>query len=263
MSDPVPSEASVLVEQSGSVATVKLNRPGLRNAIDVPMRLRLIEVFDALERDAKARAVILTGAGEHFSAGGDMKTLRERTPTREEHLERVRILNRLVLRLVGFPKPTIAAVDGYALGAGCNLALGCDLVIASDRARFGEVFAKVGLVPDAGASWLLPRLVGIARAKELVLTGDIIDAAAAERIGLVNRVVPHGALAAEAATLAHRLAKGAPGAQAAAKRLVTAGAVSDLATALEAEAQAQAIAVTGSEHREGLAALFEKREPNF
>ncbi len=263
MTDRAASDDSVLVERRAAVVTVKLNRAERRNAIDMPMRLRLIDVLEGIERDATARVVVLTGVGEHFSAGGDMKTLRERPPTQEEHLERVRVLNRLVLRLVNFPKPTIAAVDGYAVGAGCNLALACDMVIASDRARFGEVFGKVGLVPDAGASWLLPRLVGLARAKELVLTGDIIDAAVAERMGLINRIVPFAVLASEAAALAQRLAKGAPGAQAAAKRLITLGAMSDLAAALEAEAQAQSIAVTSAEHREGLAALFEKREPNF
>jgi 2-(1,2-epoxy-1,2-dihydrophenyl)acetyl-CoA isomerase len=253
----------ILVERAGGVATLTLNRPESRNAIDIPMRKALLQALEALEREPETRVLVLTGAGGHFCAGGDMKSLRERRPTREEHLERVRLLNNLVLQLAGFPRPTIAMVDGYAVGSGCNLALACDMIIASDRARFGEVFGKVGLVPDGGASWLLPRLIGAARAKELLFTCEIIDAAAAEHIGLVNRVVPHAALAAQTRALAERIAKGPPQAQAAAKRLLGAAAGLDLAAALEAEAQAQAVAVLGEEHREGLAALFEKREPRF
>ena len=134
--------------------------------------------------------VILTGAGGHFSAGGDVKTMAAKRHTAAEGRARVESLNRFVIRLFEFPKPTIAMVDGFAVGAGCNIALGCDMLIASDRARFGEVFAKIGLVPDGGGTWLLPRLVGLAKAKELVFSADIIDAAEALRIGLVNRVVP-------------------------------------------------------------------------
>jgi 2-(1,2-epoxy-1,2-dihydrophenyl)acetyl-CoA isomerase len=253
----------VQVERSGGIATVTLNRPESRNAIDMPMRKALIEALETLEREPGTRVLVLAGAGGHFCAGGDMKSLRERRPTREEHLERVRLLNRLVLALAAFPRPTIASVDGYAVGSGCNLALACDLIVASDRARFGEVFGKVGLVPDGGASWLLPRLIGAARAKELLYTCEIVDAAAAERFGLVNHVVPQAELALRTRALAERIAKGPPQAQAAAKRLLGAAAGSDLAAALEAEAQAQALAVTGEEHREGLAALFEKREPKF
>jgi 2-(1,2-epoxy-1,2-dihydrophenyl)acetyl-CoA isomerase len=257
------SDEVLRIERAAGVATLTLNRPESRNAIDLPMRKALIEALEAFESDPGIRVLVLTGAGGHFCAGGDMKSLRDRRPTREEHLERVRLLNRLVLRLAGFPRPTIAMVDGYAVGSGCNLALACDMVVASDRARFGEVFGKVGLVPDGGASWLLPRLIGIARAKELLFTCEIVDAARAERIGLVNRVVPHAELMAQTNALAERLARGAPQAQAAAKRLLAGGALSDLATALEAEAQAQALAVTSEEHREGIAALYEKREPKF
>ena len=253
----------VLVERSDGVATVTMNRPESRNAIDIPMRKALIQTIEALEHEPATRVLVLTGAGGHFCAGGDMKSLRERRPTRDEHLERVRLLNQLILRLVDFPRPTIAMVDGYAVGSGCNLALACDMIVASDRARFGEVFGKVGLVPDGGASWLLPRLVGVSRAKELLFTCEIVDAVTAERIGLVNRVVSHAGLAEQTHALAQRLAKGPPAALAAAKRLLGTGATSGLAAALEAEAQAQAVAVTGEEHREGLAALFEKREPRF
>jgi 2-(1,2-epoxy-1,2-dihydrophenyl)acetyl-CoA isomerase len=173
------------------------------------------------------------------------------------------MLNRLVLRLVDFPRPTIAMVDGFAVGAGCNLALCCDLIVASDRARFGEVFAKIGLVPDGGGSWLLPRLVGMARAKELIFTAEVIDAAEALRIGLVNRVVPAAELGAVTRALAERIAAGPPAVLGMAKQMVNRAAVTDLAAALEREAFSQALAITGDEHQEGLRAFFEKRPARF
>ena len=176
---------------------------------------------------------------------------------------RVVALNQLVMRLVEFPRPVIAMVDGFAVGAGCNLALCCDVIVASDRAKFGEVFAKIGLVPDGGGSWLLSRLVGLARAKELIFTAEIIDAAEAARIGLVNRVVSAAELAATTRALAERIAQGPPRALAMAKHMVNRAAATDLAAALDVEAFSQAIASTGTEHREGLAAFFEKRRPRF
>src|SRR5207249_547896 len=154
------------------------------------MRGELAAVLDEIEADEAARVVILTGAGGHFCSGGDVKTMRAKRHTAAEGRARVESLNRMVLRLVDFPKPTIAMVDGYAVGAGSNLALCCDLIVASDRAKFGELFWKIGLVPDGGGTWLLSRVIGMARAKELIFTAEIIDAAEAGRIGLVNRVVP-------------------------------------------------------------------------
>src|SRR4029450_1702243 len=126
-------------------------------------------------RDPGVRAVILTGAGGHFSAGGDVKTMAARRHTAAEGRERVELLNRFVLRLFNFPKPTIAMVDGFAVGAGCNIALGCDMIVASDRAKFGEVFLKIGLVPDGGGTWLLQRVGGLGRAKEMGVTAGSID----------------------------------------------------------------------------------------
>jgi 2-(1,2-epoxy-1,2-dihydrophenyl)acetyl-CoA isomerase len=154
-------------------------------------------------------------------------------------------------------------VDGYAVGAGCNLALACDLVVASDRARFGEVFARLGLVPDGGGTWLLPRRVGLARAKELVFTAEPIPAAEAERIGLVNRVVPAAELAAQTVALARRIADGPPRALAMAKSLLTRGLGMDLETSLSWEALVQGMMIESEDHREGLAAFFEKRPPRF
>jgi 2-(1,2-epoxy-1,2-dihydrophenyl)acetyl-CoA isomerase len=253
---------TLIVETSGGIATLTLNRPQARNALDLVMRRELVAALDEIEADSSARVVVLTGAGGHFCAGGDVKSM-EPGSAAADGRARVTALNKLVMRLVEFPRPVIAMVDGFAVGAGCNLALCCDLVIASDRARFGEVFAKIGLVPDGGGSWLLPRVVGLARAKELIFTTDIIDAAEAGRIGLVNRVVPAADLASVTRALATRIAQGPTKALAMAKHMVNRAASTDLASALDVEAFSQAIAITGDEHREGLAAFFEKRAPRF
>src|SRR3989442_855545 len=181
---------TLIFERAGAVATITLNRPDARNALDFVMRGELAAVLDEIEADEAARVVILTGAGGNCCSGGDVKTMRAKRHTAAEGRARVESLNRMVLRLVDFPKPTIAMVDGYAVGAGSNLALCCDLIIASDRAKFGELFWKIGLVPDGGGTWLLSRVIGMARAKELIFTAEIIDAAEAGRIRLVNRVVP-------------------------------------------------------------------------
>jgi 2-(1,2-epoxy-1,2-dihydrophenyl)acetyl-CoA isomerase len=255
--------STLLVECSSTLATLTLNRPDVRNALDLTMRHELLAALDEVEAANDVRVLILTGAGGHFCAGGDVKTMRERRQTAAEGRARVESLNRLVLRLVDFPRPTIAMVDGFAVGAGCNLALGCDLIIASERARFGEVFGKIGLVPDGGGTWLLSRIVGLSRAKELIFTADVIDAARAREIGLVNQVVPVADLERATRALGERIAAGPPAVLRMAKHLVNRASTSDLAGALDAEASAQAIAITGEDHQEGLRAFFDKRPPRF
>jgi 2-(1,2-epoxy-1,2-dihydrophenyl)acetyl-CoA isomerase len=254
---------TVLVQRVGAVATITLNRPEARNALDLAMRRELLDVLDDVERDEEARVVVLTGAGGHFCAGGDVKTMREKRHTPAEGRARVELLNRMVVRLVDFPRPTLAMVDGVAVGAGCNLALCCDVVVASDRARFGEVFGKIGLVPDGGGTWLVSRAVGLARAKELVFTADIIDAAEALRIGLVSRVVVAAELERQTRALAERIAAGPPAALAMAKRMMNRAATSDLESALQMEAYAQGIAIASEDHQEGLASFFDKRAARF
>lgn len=254
---------SVLVERAGAVATITLNRPEARNALDLVMRRELLAALDEVEADDAARVLVVTGAGGHFCAGGDVKSMRERRHTAAEGRRRVEMLNRMVLRLVDFPRPTIAMVDGYAVGAGCNLALCCDLVVASDRARFGELFWKIGLVPDGGGTWLLPRVIGLARAKELIFTADVIDAAEAVRIGLVNRVVPAADLPGVTRTLAEKIAAGPPGVLQMAKHMVNRAASTDLAAALDLEAFSQGLAIASEDHQEGLQAFFDKRPPRF
>ena len=254
---------TLFVERAGALATITLNRPEARNAIDMTMRHELLAALDEVEADPAARVLILTGAGEHFCAGGDVKSMRARRSTAAEGRARVQALNRLVLRLVDFPLPTIAMVDGFAVGAGTNLALCCDLVVASDRARFGELFNKIGLVPDGGGTWFLSRLVGLARAKELIFTGDVFDAAEAARLGLVNRVVPAAELRAATGTLAEKIAAGPPAVLRMAKHMVNRAATSDLSAALDLEAYSQGLAIAGEDHQEGLAAFLAKRPPTF
>src|SRR6266850_1386410 len=253
---------TVILESGEGIATLTLNRPEARNALDVIMREELVEAFDEIEGDPRARVVILTGAGGHFCAGGDVKSMRQKHSAPEGRA-RVELLNRFVLRLFNFPKPVIAMVDGFAVGAGCNIALGCDMIVASDRARFGEVFLKIGLVPDGGGTWLLQRLVGLAKAKELVLTAEIIDAAEALRIGLVNRVVPAADLESATRGLAARIAAGPPIAASLAKSLLNRAATVDLAAALEGEAFGQSNAITSEDHAEGVRAFLEKRPAKF
>jgi 2-(1,2-epoxy-1,2-dihydrophenyl)acetyl-CoA isomerase len=254
---------SLLVERAGAVATITLNRPAARNALDLVMRRELLAALDEVESDEAARVLVVTGAGEHFCAGGDVKSMRERRHTAAEGRARVEMLNRMVLRLVDFPRPTIAVVDGYAVGAGCNLALCCDLVVASERAKFGELFWKIGLVPDGGGTWLLPRMIGLARAKELIFTADVIDAAEAARIGLVNRVVPVAELAGAGRALAEKIAAGPPNVLRMAKHMVNRAASSDLVAALDLEAFSQGLAISSEDHQEGLQAFFDKRPPRF
>jgi 2-(1,2-epoxy-1,2-dihydrophenyl)acetyl-CoA isomerase len=255
--------STLIVERTGAVATLTLNRPGARNALDLAMRQEMLAALDEVEADDSVRVLILTGAGEHFCAGGDVKSMRERRQTAAEGRRRVQMLNTMVQRLVDFPRPTIAMVDGYAVGAGTNLALCCDLVIASDRAKFGELFNKIGLAPDGGGTWFLPRLVGLARAKELIFTGDVFDAAEAARIGLVNRVVPVAELRAVTRALAEKIAVGPPAVQRMAKHMLNRAATSDLPAALDLEAYSQGLAIAADDHQEGLAAFFDKRPPKF
>lgn len=253
---------ALLVDRADGIATITMNRPEARNALDLTMREEMLGALDELERDPAVRVVLLTGAGGHFSAGGDVKSMQKKH-TAAEGRARVELLNRFVLRLFAFSKPTIAMVDGFAVGAGCNIALGCDMIVASDRAKFGEVFLKIGLVPDGGGTWLLQRLVGLAKAKEMVLTAEIIDAAEALRIGLVNRVVPAAELESATRALAAKIAAGPPLAAALAKSLLNRAATVDLAAALEGEALGQSNAITSEDHAEGVRAFLEKRAPRF
>jgi 2-(1,2-epoxy-1,2-dihydrophenyl)acetyl-CoA isomerase len=256
---------TLIVEKHDAVVTVMLNRPEARNALDLVMRRELVVALDEIEADPSARVVVLTGAGGHFCAGGDVKSMQstQGAQTAADGRARVVALNRLVMRLVEFPRPVIAMVDGFAVGAGCNLALCCDLIIASDRAKFGEVFARIGLVPDGGGSWLLSRVVGLARAKELIFTADIIDAAEAARIGLVNRVLAADRLMPWALETAETIAANSPSAVQAVKQQIS-ETIAEHALARETLDQELGDRVRASEHfKEGVAAFLEKRAPRY
>lgn len=250
------------VDVDGPVATLTLDRPEALNALTIPMKVGLREVLERIAADRAIRAVVLTGAGRAFCAGQDLAE-RERpdaAPLDEEVRERYNPIIR-ALRSIG--QPVIAAVNGVAAGAGASLAFACDLRIAAADARFVLAFGRIGLIPDSGATWFLPRLVGAARAAEIVLVGEPIPADEALRIGLVSRVVPADDLMAEARAVADRLAAGAPLALALTKGVLDRSWSVDLETALEGEAKLQGIAGASADHAEGLTAFREKRAPRF
>ena len=252
----------IRVERDGRVATITLDRPAALNALTIPMKTALAEALDALAIDPDVGAVVLTGAGRAFCAGQD---LAEREAPDAPSLE-IEIRERYVpiiraLRSMG--QPVIAAVNGVAAGAGAALAFACDLRMAGADARFVLAFGRIGLVPDSGATWFLPRLVGPAHAADIALVGDPVDADTALRLGLVSRVVPGDRLLEEARALAARVGEGSGPALAATKRLLDAAWSTDLDAAMAAEAEAQGRLGSGRDHAEGLAAFREKRPPRF
>jgi 2-(1,2-epoxy-1,2-dihydrophenyl)acetyl-CoA isomerase len=249
------------VADASGVRTLTLDRPEALNALDRELKEVLLAALRGAARDAQVRAVVLTGAGRAFCAGQDLKERIEGSPSLAEEL-RERYIP-LVLAMRRLEKPIIAAVNGVAAGAGMSLALACDLRVMAEGATLVAAFGRIGLVPDSGMSWFLPRLVGPARAAEILMLSEPIDAARAERIGLADRVVPAGAAVAEAQALAARLAAGAPLAQALTRRALAYAQEHDLEATLEFETQLQDAAGRSADHAEGLRAFAEKRPPRF
>jgi len=250
------------VQIDGPVATLTLDRPESLNALTVPVKVALREALESIASDRAVRAVILTGAGRAFCAGQDLaeRESPDAVPLDVEVRERY---NPIIRAIRSMGQPVIAAVNGVAAGAGASLAFACDLRIAAEEARFVLAFGRIGLVPDSGATWFLPRLVGPAKAAELALVGDPLDAAEALRLGLVSKVVPGDRLLDEARAMARRLAEGAPLALALTKEALQRSSTIDLDEALEGEAKLQGIAGASADHAEGLAAFKEKRPPRF
>jgi 2-(1,2-epoxy-1,2-dihydrophenyl)acetyl-CoA isomerase len=247
---------------SDGVLTLTLNRPDALNSFTVEMKEELLGALKEAGRDKSVRVVILTGAGRAFSAGQDLKE-RQAPGVADLGTELRARYNPIILAMRRLEKPIIGAVNGVAAGAGISVAMASDIVIASESASFIEAFGRVGLVPDTGSTWFLPRLVGYARAAEMIFTAGPLDAAAAERVGLVNRVVPAEQLMDEARALASKLAAASPMALALAKRGLNRALESSLEEALEYEAQLQSIAGRSKDHAEGVAAFVEKRPPRF
>jgi 2-(1,2-epoxy-1,2-dihydrophenyl)acetyl-CoA isomerase len=249
-------------EVADAIATITLDRPEALNALTVPLKTELLAAFRSVARDRGVRAVVLTGAGRAFCAGQDLKErlAPDASPLAVEVRER---FNPIIAAMRGLDQPIVGAINGVAAGAGASLAFACDIRIAAENASFVLAFGRIGLVPDSGATWLLPRLVGPAKAAELALLGESLSAADAERFGLVARVVPTDALAAEARAVAARLAGLAPVALALTKRALERTWSVTLDEALEDEAYRQGLAGATADHAEGLTAFLEKRSPRF
>ena len=260
------TDEPVRLEVEDGVATVTLNQPDRRNALSDAILDGLEDALETVD-GADARTLVITGAGGAFSAGGDIERMRDRVETGMPIDDAVRSIDRRTGGVVGavyrFPIPTVAKIDGPAVGAGAGLALACDLQLASEDASMGFVFRHVGLGPDAGVSFLLPRLVGANVAKELLLTGEILDAERARELGLFNHVYPADAFDDRVDELVTTIAAGPTVALRHTTRLVDAAAGKDLETALADEAATQGIMLGTDDHEEGVAAFLEGREPSF
>jgi 2-(1,2-epoxy-1,2-dihydrophenyl)acetyl-CoA isomerase len=254
---------TVLVAVESGVATLTLNRPERLNALNDELGAELLQCVRDVAARPEVRCLVLTGAGRAFCAGGDVKQMHEVSRPAEFFEGPLGTFHELILTLRRLPQPIVAAVNGPAVGAGMNLALSADIVHASDRAVFSEAFVKLGLVPDCGGTFFLPRLVGPARAAELMFTGDSIDARRALELGIVSRLVPHGELLPGAVALATRLAAGPPLAIARCKELLLRSFGSSLEDMLRLERQAQIECGETADFGEGLRAFAEKRAPRF
>ncbi|MDD4860243.1 MAG: enoyl-CoA hydratase [Dehalococcoidales bacterium] len=257
---------SVIVKKENGIATVTMNRPEIRNAMNNALGEGVTAAFESIYGDDSVRAVVFTGAGKAFCAGGEISDLKRIAETMTIMETRTYIRNatiRMLNAITRLEKPVIAMVRGAAVGAGCNLALACDMIIASDNASFGEIFARVGLASDYGGSYFIPRLVGMAKAKELFLTAKMIDSKEAERIGLINQVVPDAELEKTVYALADQFAAGPTRAYGYAKTQLNAGVNGDLASALDREADGFSVLIHSEDHKEGFTAFLEKRPPKF
>lgn len=253
---------TLLYQKEDGIGIVTINRPKALNAYNSEVSIELYKVFGEIEEDPEVRVVILTGGGEKaFVAGADIV---EMAPLDAAGIGKFASKARLAAdKIYNLSKPVIAAVNGYALGGGCELALACDLRIASENARFGQLEINVGIIPGTGGTQRLPRLVGIARAKELIYTGDMIDAQTALSIGLVNKVVPLNKLMEEAKTLAKKMISKSGRILTLAKIAINSGMNMDLASGLDLEARCVGLCFETEDQKEGMKAFMEKRKAEF
>ncbi|MFI4988179.1 MAG: crotonase/enoyl-CoA hydratase family protein [Alphaproteobacteria bacterium] len=263
------TEEPVLYETEGGIVTLTLNRPETRNAVsDEEVIAALEDAVARMNADMSVRVAILTGAGSAFSSGGNLKRMAERAgPSAMPPVESRRWyklgIHRIPLAFEKLEVPIIAAVNGPAIGAGCDLACMCDIRIAGESARFAESFVKLGIISGDGGAWLLPRVVGFSKASEMTFTGDAVDAREALACGLVSRVVPDGELMAAARALAARIAVNPPHAVRMTKRLLHEGRNMRLDSLLELAAAMQSLAHATADHKEAVTAFLEKRKPSF
>ncbi|MDN5348521.1 MAG: enoyl-CoA hydratase [Clostridia bacterium] len=251
---------NLILNKEEGLLIITINRPEVRNALDRQTWQELKRAITQARTDPEVKVVIITGAGDKaFAAGADVKALKERSMIETLDGENQAILT----ELENLEKPVIAAINGYALGGGCELALACDIRIASENARLGQTELNLGFIPGAGGTQRLARLVGIGKAKELIFTGDIIDAATAERIGLVNRVVPLPELLPAAKAMAKKMMAKGPLALRMAKIVINGGISANLATGLLIEKLGQTVLFGTEDRMEGINAFLEKRDPQF
>ena len=258
--------ATITLEKNEGIATITLNRPDHMNTYSPEMLLELLAAFEDVSLDDAVRAVVLTGAGRAFSAGADVKSAEQLIAMQNEHPEKedtLKLLNRVIVAIRKTPKPVIAALNGVAAGGGANLALACDLIVASEKAKFAENFINIGLVSDGGGTYFLGSRVGYHRAAEIFFAGKILTAQDALDLGLFNRVVPPEAVAGEALGIAQTLSLKAPCALAAGKALLNRESLPRLMACLEDETRAQRRMMATEDAKEGMTAFLEKRKPNF
>lgn len=252
----------ILIEVQESIAVVTINRPKFLNALNVETIEQLDQTISDLEGNTEINAVVLTGAGEKsFVSGGDISVMQKKGPMEAHQISL--LAHKLMNHIEQSPMPVIAAVNGFALGGGCQLAMSCDIRIASEKAKFGQPEINLGIIPGWSGTQRLPRLIGRGRAMELLLTGDLIDAHEAERIGLVNRVVAAEDLLNEACALAHKIASKSRLAIATCKKAVNNGMEMDIVKAGEYEAGLFGQCFSTEDQKEGMAAFLEKRKPKF
>lgn len=256
------ADSTVLVEKKSGITTITLNRPEAMNSLNQELVDDLIAALSAVKEDPETRAVILTGAGKAFSAGGDLFYLASLTDPVKAH-RFIGQAGKIIALIMEMEKPVIAMVNGVAAGAGFNMAMACDIMIAAKSAKFAQSFSKVGLVPDCGGFYLLPRFVGMHKAKELMFTADLIDAETALNLGILNSIADDAELADTVHKLAGRLAAGAPVALSFIKKMVNRSGNLDLESTLAFEEDLQCICMQTADHQEGVKAFKEKRTPAF
>ena len=248
---------SIIFEKEDNIAIITFNRPDARNAVNNQVRAEFTAAIAEVEADNDIKVMILTGSGKAFASGVDIKEFNKTTPYHAHNLFR------LGERVEKLPKPVIAAVNGFSLGGGNEIALGCDIIIASERAKFGQPELNIGIVPGGGATQRLPRMIGVCRAKELIFTSDIITAEEAFKLGMINRVVPEDQLMPTAKEIAKKIAAKSPAALKLAKQAINYGMQTNLESGLKYEYELYSLSLGLEDKVEGVNAFLEKRAPKF